>query len=881
MFLRARELGCHVVAAVLPCAIALANDPPAMPVITEPHMDGQVVSGADVHMETGPFSDPDVGDAHRCTSWEIWRANPAERVWSAYCVDGLSRVHIHLGDGVFENSHYGRRALLPETAYRLRVQHRDDSFSANEWSAWSERQFTTSSGNVIFPLEIDDVVETPPPGWTQASGPAVVLPGGTNPASLQVLAAGGDLFLEMRGHDGGPNLIVNPPPLDGHSPIRLRIFGGTIPGGLTLPASDLRIFDDEHAARTIYLPAIQLAAGAAMDFWVSQAGATYHGNPGQSQPDFSSLARGAPVPWSVRDPHFHVEVVASGFQLPVTIAFVPNPSNSPEAPLYYVAELYGRIKVVRRNGQIGTYVQGLLNFNPTGDFPGSGEQGLVGLLVDPPTGDLFASLLYANPAPDGPHFAKVIRLHSNDGGLTAANQTTLLEMPNDPQGQAHQISNLSLGPDGKLYVHMGDGFDGIAAPDLGFFLGKILRMEKSGAACADNPFFDASDGITARDYVFASGFRNPFGGAWRASDGFLYEVENGPSIDRFAKVLRGQNYLWDGNENNMRFGALYIWEPAHAPVNLVFLEPQRFNGCGFPPAAMDRAFVSESGPTWATGFQPNGKRIVEFGLDANGGLLEGPRDLVVYQGEGKASCIALAAGPDGLYFSDFYPDAAFNDPTEPSANILRVRYLGEADFAADVVAGVAPLAVQFTDRSMVGVGSTWHWDFGDGQSSAESNPRHVYQSAGTFDVRLTVNMPGGSTTRLQAALIRVEPGSGNQNANNSNSLDNSNASANANSDSGGNENAGVGAENSNDAGANSNGINPGNDNTEQGQTDDNSNGANGEIEEERSTPAAADELTAQCGAGACGAGTLTGLLLTFAGLGRLKGSRQRSLRSKN
>ena len=52
-----------------------------------------------------------------------------------------------------------------------------------------------------------------------------------------------------------------------------------------------------------------------------------------------------------------------------------------------------------------------------------------------------------------------MRLHSNDGGLTAAPQTTVLDMAGEPQGQSHQISNLTIGPDGKLYVHMGDGFD--------------------------------------------------------------------------------------------------------------------------------------------------------------------------------------------------------------------------------------------------------------------------------------------------------------------------------------------------------------------------------------------------------------------------------------
>ena len=60
------------------------------------------------------------------------------------------------------------------------------------------------------------------------------------------------------------------------------------------------------------------------------------------------------MPWTVI-PGFRVEVVARGFQLPVSIAFVPNPGSTPTSPLYYVAELYGQIKVVLRNGEVRTY----------------------------------------------------------------------------------------------------------------------------------------------------------------------------------------------------------------------------------------------------------------------------------------------------------------------------------------------------------------------------------------------------------------------------------------------------------------------------------------------------------------------------------------------
>src|SRR5262249_35089573 len=99
-----------------------ANHPPNAPTVTEPATDGLTLSPADVHMETAPFSDPDPGDHALCTDWEIWTVTPSERVWHADCATGTGLVHVHLGDGVFENSHAGRSDLMPSTSFVLRVR---------------------------------------------------------------------------------------------------------------------------------------------------------------------------------------------------------------------------------------------------------------------------------------------------------------------------------------------------------------------------------------------------------------------------------------------------------------------------------------------------------------------------------------------------------------------------------------------------------------------------------------------------------------------------------------------------------------------------------------------------------------------------------------
>jgi glucose/arabinose dehydrogenase len=386
-------------------------------------------------------------------------------------------------------------------------------------------------------------------------------------------------------------------------------------------------------------------------------------------------APGGPVAWTLRQPGFQIAAVASGFQLPVNIAFIPNAGTSATSPYYYVAELYGNIRVVTRDGTISDYIRGVLNYQPNGRFPGSGEQGLAGLVVEPVSGDVFASMLYV--ATGGALYAKVVRFRSSHGGTVAGSYTTILDIQ-EQMAASHQISNLTIGPDGKLYVHVGDGQVASTGQDLSSFRGKILRLNLDGTAPSENPFYDASNGITARDYIFAYGFRNPFGGVWRPADGKHYEVENGPSVDRFAQIVRGRNYLWNGTDASMYNYAIYNWSPAVAPVNIAFVDPTIFGGSGFPAADMGHAFVSESGPTYATGPQTNGKRISEFVLDASGNLVSGATPLVEYTGTGKGTAVALAAGPDGLYFSDFYKDLNYSSPIDVGAKIYRISPVASA-----------------------------------------------------------------------------------------------------------------------------------------------------------------------------------------------------------
>ena len=747
MTIAAGSLRMLVILALVATALgAFANTPPHAPVIIEPTA-GRMPDPSDVHMATAPFSDDDPGDSLLCSDWEIRAADRSTIVWYAPCVSGVLAVHIHLGDGSFTTSE-GR--LLGTTGYEVAVRFRDSSGDqATEWSEWSTEVFFTSAGSSVQPLEIVSVLSSPPPRLHDTSGADIALADG---ASVALVSESGDPLLSFsaNGVDIGG---TTPVPTGSHAVVKVVVTSGTT--ALSLPEMNIEFADEGGARHTIYLPAVDVPPSAAAAFWIARDGSSFEDSAGDEAPHFSKLARSAESPWTVFDRAYRVERVVTGLQLPVNLAFVPEPLPDADAPLYYITELYGSIRAVLRDGSLRDYATGLLDFDPTGVFPGSGEHGVVGTLVDPTTGDLFVALVYA--AVSGDHHPRVVRIHSLDGGRTASSITTVLDMPGAVIGPSHQISSLSIGPDGKLYVHIGDGFQTELARSLDSFLGKILRLNPNGTAPADNPFYNEMDGIGAADYVLAYGFRNPFGGAWRAADASLYEVENGPSVDRLAKVSAGFDYQWSGSDEDMLTYALYNWAPSVAPVNIAFIQNATFGGSGFPAEKNDHAFVSESGPTWTAGQTQNGKRIREFAFD-DGGKVVSAQPLLEYSGTGYSTVAALAAGPDGLYFSDLYPEQG--SPIGHSANIYRVSYVGRVAIGAEVADQPARIVRFFSVVTVPGA-TNLTWMFGDGSSSTEANPVHSFPANGPYDVRLSVTSAGQQVvddyTRVQFPDV---PGAG-------------------------------------------------------------------------------------------------------------------------
>ncbi len=690
---------------------ALAAYPPAMPNIGEPPP-GRTINPADVHMECAPLRDRD-GHPHLCTDWEIWDGELTKRVWSATCAAGVSALHIHLGDGAFEGSLAGRTALEPDRVYAVVVRHRDGGPTARSISRDAVRRFRTAAEPALRPLVAQDVLDGLGLRWRRENEQLLELPAGTPPARL-LIKGDHDPLLEIVGRPDQGNATVIFGASDHPHTISAELIAGS--EAMTLPPSQLTLWLDGCRQATIYFPAVSMAAGQRLEFWVSESGATFTRTGDQEHPDLTVPLRAPTLPWVPLEPELQIDRVASGFQLPVNIAFVPNPAEESSAPHYYVVELYGSIRVVNRAGSVGIFAENMLNFDPTGPFPGSGEIGLAGCVIDPASGDLFATMPFAaiDNRPELGIFSKVERLRSIDGGRTLHERTTILELRDQETAPSHQISNITIGPDGFLYVHVGDGFEIVDARNIDSYLGKILRIDFEGRPAPDNPFYDESDGISARDFVWAYGLRNPFGGAWRVSTGQHFFVENGSTVDRFALAVRGRDYLWDGSEDSTRNFALHNWFPAHAPVNIAFIESSQFGGSGFPAEYQGKAYVTESGPTWAEGPQSLGKRVVQFDVADDGLTASEPRTLVEYVGVGRATAVALAAGPDGLYFSDLYKDLDYLSPFDRGANIYRISYRRPLDCDNNGRSDLCELAEDWTlDADRSGFIDSCEFDLGD------------------------------------------------------------------------------------------------------------------------------------------------------------------------
>lgn len=111
----------------------------------------------------------------------------------------------------------------------------------------------------------------------------------------------------------------------------------------------------------------------------------------------------------------------------------------------------------------------------------------------------------------------------------------------------------------------------------------------------------------------------------------------------------------------------------------------------------------------------------------------------------------------GRYAVSLQTTTAGGADTEQKIGLVEVKPV--VDFAAGSSTGQGTLTAAFEDTSNAGNLNilAWHWEFGDGSSSAVRNPTHTYSAIGTYDVALTITTALGDERVSKAGLIRVTP----------------------------------------------------------------------------------------------------------------------------
>lgn len=380
----------------------------------------------------------------------------------------------------------------------------------------------------------------------------------------------------------------------------------------------------------------------------------------QSEPDWRD-------DWELAD-GLTMDIDTQGYNLPVQTAFVPNPGSAPRDPLYFVVELKGNIKVVTNDRTVHDYAE---NFLPNPQGESFVQAGSAGICLDPVNGYVFATFSYV----DNDHIYRngIARFGSEPGsfGLKALETTTFLDLFADElSATSHQIGPCQVKGD-ELYITVGYGEDRAESQNLHSTLGSIIRMTLDFEPLADNPFYRDDGQDTAVDYIWAYGFRNPFG--LRLVGERLFATENGGNIDRFNEIERAGNYLWDGTDWGIGARASQVFAPSIGIVHLDFIPDDSEL---FPEAYQGRFVAAAGGAPSAKGQGKRGSRsVVMLTYDfEKRHMTEPPVQLLRYRGEGESIPVSIEMGPDALYFVALLPNSTGASP------VYKIRYDPEAAY---------------------------------------------------------------------------------------------------------------------------------------------------------------------------------------------------------
>jgi len=230
---------------------------------------------------------------------------------------------------------------------------------------------------------------------------------------------------------------------------------------------------------------------------------------------------------------FRRAVVVRGLDSPVQVVSTPS-----EPRRLYVVEQRGTVRVVERGRLRPGFFLDVRNLVVSG-----GEQGLLGLAFDPNYAK--NRLLYVNYT-DRNGDTRVVRYRTN--GRRALTGSTRILLRVDQPYSNHNGGNIAFGPDGRLYVGLGDGGSGGdpqgRAQNMSSLLGKMLRLDVRRPGLAPE--------------IVGLGLRNPWRYSFDRQTGDLYIGDVGQGaveeVDFTPRESPGlENYGWNLYEGSQRF----------------------------------------------------------------------------------------------------------------------------------------------------------------------------------------------------------------------------------------------------------------------------------------------------------------------------------------
>ena len=264
----------------------------------------------------------------------------------------------------------------------------------------------------------------------------------------------------------------------------------------------------------------------------------------------------------ILDTPYRLEVVADNLRVPWSLAFLPD----------------GRLLITERQGRVRVVTGGVLLDQPALDMtvPIRGTNGFLGLAVHPQFEQNHYVYLALNELQgDGPKL-KVVRYREDNNRLV--DPQVILD--NLPAWWNHTGCRLLFGPDGKLYVTLGDANQPELTQRLDVLNGKILRVNDDGSVPNDNPFVGRKGALHE---IYSYGHRNSQGIDFHPVSHVLWSTEHGPGFyDEFNRVLPGANYGWSVIEGLQQREGMQSPEismldrPALAPSGMAFYSHTAF-----------------------------------------------------------------------------------------------------------------------------------------------------------------------------------------------------------------------------------------------------------------------------------------------------------------